>query len=1199
MDEERSLLADFVQHKDKTVTIDNIKENHFEMIEDDTTSKPGPKKRGRKPKSGKTNDNPEMKEGKATEVAVQEKDLTMADFALERGEPHSTIYGHEMEHIRVIDAVSAKETSTKKRGRKPKTRGLFNASGELVAVEDKDSTMVDFALERSPIATVSIGHSEEHIREVDVTTRKANPKKRGRKPKSREINNDSGELVAVEERDLTVADSALEEKGVPIATVSIGHSMEHMRELDATTEKPNPKKRGRKPKARGIYSNNGGLESQEVHREDMILSMVDSASNAGKFDTRFSFDGSDQNRINGIKAGNGEKPLPKKRGRKPKATGMNRGQVKLDNMEVIEAADSKMIDFATNSGREIGWNYTEGNHIREAQVETTAKPGPRKRGRKPKVRGEKNDKIVSQERDMKVLIEEENPRLAYIMPGRQSGAIGFLDNLRENSCIDNETTTTTKPGPKKRGRKPKVREMNNTGGSMGLIVQENNSCLADFISNRSKDGVSVSMFDYAVESHFGALRRISFLCKMVEEDFMEASVDKHLSAAVTFLEHWKDFCYKPKTVRFCYETEGALRKHYIDGVTLPQFSSACVPEMMTQSCSSSSLTSSNDFILHVGGPVWALDWCPRAQVVDHHIKCEYLAVAAHPPDSSYHKMGEPLTGRGLIQIWCVLIVDKEEVSLSENPRNGRKRPMRSGNLDVLQHKHTLAEDLSRLSAVNCLKEDTILDLKENNHAATQSNTAKEHSHDPKQLNGSPVQDEITAIDYSVPADVSLPRLVLGLAHNGRVTWDAKWRPQNVEDSKDKNRMGYLAVLLGNGALEVWEVPFPNVVKTLYVSHQKEGTDPRFIKLQPVFKCSKINRGGHQSIPLTVEWSSSAPYTLLLAGFHDGTVALWKFIASATVASQDTRPLLCFTADNVPIRAVAWGPAERNEESANLIVTGGHEGLRFWDLRDPYRPVWDLNPIRRVVLSIDWLQDPGCLLLAFDDGTLRILSMCQAANDTPVSGKFCRGSNQQGLHFYCYSTFPIWNLHISRLTGVVAYCVADGSALCFQLPRKAVEKDPARHRAQVFQCGSITEEDSILTINTPLSGTAVAMRKPSSGSKETPRITQAKITDPQSADALDSEPVVTPKSHVASKGKKLSSQVPVGTTSEGETPLKSNISGKGVEKPMAEFETFPSKNVPMHRIRWNVNKGSEKWLCYGGAAGIVRCQQLSLTAAPRK
>ena len=55
---------------------------------------------------------------------------------------------------------------------------------------------------------------------------------------------------------------------------------------------------------------------------------------------------------------------------------------------------------------------------------------------------------------------------------------------------------------------------------------------------------------------------------------------------------------------------------------------------------------------------------------------------------------------------------------------------------------------------------------------------------------------------SIPEFVALPRIVLCLAHNGKVAWDLKWRPSNGSDSICKHRMGYLAVLLGNGSLEV-------------------------------------------------------------------------------------------------------------------------------------------------------------------------------------------------------------------------------------------------------------------------------------------------------------------------------------------------------------------------------------------------------------
>jgi general transcription factor 3C polypeptide 2 len=55
---------------------------------------------------------------------------------------------------------------------------------------------------------------------------------------------------------------------------------------------------------------------------------------------------------------------------------------------------------------------------------------------------------------------------------------------------------------------------------------------------------------------------------------------------------------------------------------------------------------------------------------------------------------------------------------------------------------------------------------------------------------------------SIPKDADLARVVLCLAHNEKVAWDVKWRPCNAPYSKYQQRMGYLAVLLGNGSLEV-------------------------------------------------------------------------------------------------------------------------------------------------------------------------------------------------------------------------------------------------------------------------------------------------------------------------------------------------------------------------------------------------------------
>ena len=63
-------------------------------------------------------------------------------------------------------------------------------------------------------------------------------------------------------------------------------------------------------------------------------------------------------------------------------------------------------------------------------------------------------------------------------------------------------------------------------------------------------------------------------------------------------------------------------------------------------------------------------------------------------------------------------------------------------------------------------------------------------------------------------------------------------------------------------------------------------------------------------------------------------------------------------------------------------------------------------------------------------------------------------------------------------------------------------------------------------------------------------------------------------------------------------LKLQVS-EGKENGKMEAWTIAPKMVAMHKVRWNMNKGSERWLCYGGAAGLVRCQEIVLSDFDRK
>ncbi|GAB4856427.1 hypothetical protein Ancab_014345 [Ancistrocladus abbreviatus] len=416
--------------------------------------------------------------------------------------------------------------------------------------------------------------------------------------------------------------------------------------------------------------------------------------------------------------------------------------------------------------------------------------------------------------------------------------------------------------------------------------------------------------------------------------------------------------------------------------------------------------------------------------------------------------------------------------------------------------------------------------------------------------------------------------------------------------------GYIIVSISR-----WEIPSPKLIRVIYSSRPEEGTDPRFVKLRPVFRCSILKCGDRYSIPLTVEWSTSFPHNLILAGCHDGVVALWKF--STSLSTRESRPLLCFSADTVPIRALAWAPAEGDAESSNIIVTTGHEGLKFWDLRDPFRPLWDLNPAPRFTYSLDWLPHPRCIITSYDDGTLRILSLVKAASDVPVTGKPFSGTQQQGLHSYYCSPFSIWNVQVSRLTGMVAYCGADGNVLYFQLTVRAAETDPVRNRAPHFLCGSLTDDGSAVTVITPSSNSPYPMKRSANewgnipttmlgfihnsnrekrgkerGSNPDDQVLALCYDDDSRTEGTEEPPKTIRRCKTSGSKKQNNNQTPIsGKEDLHDTGRKTNAK----EDIDSEIEVLPSKVVAMHRVRWNMNRGSERWLCYGGAAGIVRCQ----------
>uniref|UniRef100_A0A0E0JR96 Uncharacterized protein n=1 Tax=Oryza punctata TaxID=4537 RepID=A0A0E0JR96_ORYPU len=438
----------------------------------------------------------------------------------------------------------------------------------------------------------------------------------------------------------------------------------------------------------------------------------------------------------------------------------------------------------------------------------------------------------------------------------------------------------------------------------------------------------------------------------------------------------------------------------------------------------------------------------------------------------------------------------------------------------------------------------------------------------------------------VSKDISLPRVVLCLAHNGKVAWDIKWKPPSANQSEHKSCLGFLAVLLGNGSLEVWEVPSPSMIQKIYSSSSKEGTDPRFLKLKPVFSSAKV--------------------------------ALWKF--SANLSFQGSKPFMCVTADSAPIRTVSWAPSV-SEENVNTFVTAGEDGLKFWDLRDPYRPLWELTTAPRAVLSLQWLKDARGIVISLEDGTLKFVSLSRIANDVPVTGRPFVGTKTQGVSTYQLSEYLIWSVHASEITGYAAYCVADGTAVCFELTPRFWEKEPARNRVPYFLCGSLSEEGTTIKIgtalpNSPLSNVPLGTKRATKTCKDVAQlhvIDEGKLLT-NSGNLCHLQLVsfclylTCLLNHHTEYNCAINPNIRDGQQDEPDEGQESGAivlaapsmqenfgtsTSRGSESP-ENFEVFPPKAVALHRLRWNMNKGSEKWLCYGGAAGIIRLSKLFQT-----
>ncbi|CAI5957088.1 unnamed protein product [Closterium sp. NIES-64] len=75
---------------------------------------------------------------------------------------------------------------------------------------------------------------------------------------------------------------------------------------------------------------------------------------------------------------------------------------------------------------------------------------------------------------------------------------------------------------------------------------------------------------------------------------------------------------------------------------------------------------SHDLAMFVGGPIWAVDWCP----LPRYSHTQYLAVASHPHLRPFSPIGVPLCGPALVQVWAVRLAEGDGEAEGEGGGKG-------------------------------------------------------------------------------------------------------------------------------------------------------------------------------------------------------------------------------------------------------------------------------------------------------------------------------------------------------------------------------------------------------------------------------------------------------------------------------------------------------------------------------------------------
>lgn len=99
-----------------------------------------------------------------------------------------------------------------------------------------------------------------------------------------------------------------------------------------------------------------------------------------------------------------------------------------------------------------------------------------------------------------------------------------------------------------------------------------------------------------------------------------------------------------------------------------------------------------DVIFNVGGPVWAMDWCPAeaagADALQAAGSGDFVAISCHPLDSHQNVIGTAVQGGNCVQIWHI----SHPQNSSQQQRQQQRRQQECGSVPPPRLALALAHD---------------------------------------------------------------------------------------------------------------------------------------------------------------------------------------------------------------------------------------------------------------------------------------------------------------------------------------------------------------------------------------------------------------------------------------------------------------------------------------------------------------------------